>query len=202
MSSSVFMPGDVRPTTLSRESHIKTADAAAAGHVHGTQAVPKKATQPVSKAHKAYQTEKKRDQGQESSAKDLIPENPLVARRGQTVDEVLNLLRASGLPFIAVVDAEDTFQGVFTKEHFLEYAFEERQTRTALLKMPVDDFLIPARSSVDVGDDLVSIVRQFANNPSPWLPVFDLKKSQFFGLLTQKDLLTHLHKNRGLEVWI
>ena len=202
MSSSVFMPGDVRPTTLARESHIKPADASAAGHVHGTQAVPKQATPPISKAHKAYQTEKKRDKTDESTAEDLLPKNPVVARLGQSVEEVLSLLEIAGLSFVAVVDDQETFRGVFMKEHFLGYAFEEHKTKTALLKMKVENFLTPARTSVALNSDLVGLVRQFANAPEVWLPVFDLENTKFYGLLTQKDLLTHLHKNRGLDVWI
>ena len=202
MSSSVFMPGDVRPTTLARESHIKPADASAAGHVHGTQPVPQKATPPISKAHKAYQTEKKRDKADESTAEDLLPKNPVVARVGQSVDEVLSLLEMAGLSFVAVVDEQQTFRGVFMKEQFLQYAFEDHKTKAALLKMKVENFLTPARTSVDVGSDLVGLVRQFANAPEVWLPVFDLENTKFFGLLTQKDLLMHLHKNRGLDVWI
>ena len=88
------------------------------------------------------------------------------------------------------------------KEQFLQYAFEDHKTKAALLKMKVENFLTPARTSVDVGSDLVGLVRQFANAPEVWLPVFDLENTKFFGLLTQKDLLMHLHKNRGLDVWI
>ena len=56
--STVFLPGDVRSTAITRESNARPTESVAA-HVNGTQLVSPNAPKPVNKAHKAYKSEKK-----------------------------------------------------------------------------------------------------------------------------------------------
>ena len=64
--STVFLPGDVRSTAITRESNARPTESVAA-HVNGTQLVSPNAPKPVNKAHKAYKSEKERKKGDRSN---------------------------------------------------------------------------------------------------------------------------------------
>ena len=81
--STVFMPGDVRTTSIARESHARPATEASAAHVNGTQVISQNAPKPVTKAHKAYKTEKERKKGDKSKARDLLNKPAVVGLSGQ-----------------------------------------------------------------------------------------------------------------------
>ena len=200
--SPVFMPGDVRATTITRESHARPAAEANAAHVNGTQVITQNAPKPVTKAHKAYKTEKERKKGDKSKAKDLLTKTTVVGMSGKRVKEVLLLMKHHSLDFLAILDKENILKGVFERHQFLEYAYRTEQPKKQLEQEMVDNFLTVARTSVDTETDLIALVRQFATHPHGWLPIFDLEKSLFFGLLTQKDLVLFLDQNRNLELWI
>jgi len=202
MSSSLFIPGDVRPTTAPRESQAKPADVSAAAHANGAAPITSKGAKPVTKAHKAYKTEQKRDKDDDSQAKDLIPEDKITAGAQQTVEEVLKMMSTAGIPHVAVLDDAGLLKGVFSRAAFFEEAFNEGWEKSQLLQQPVENYVVPVRTSVTADADVVAIVRQFVNTPDPWLAVYELERSLFIGLLTHKDLLVHLAKQRRLEVWI
>ncbi len=200
--STVFMPGDVRTTSIARESHARPAAEASAAHVNGTQVISQNAPKPVTKAHKAYQTEKERKKGDKSKARDLLNKPAVVGLSGQRVHEILALMKHHSLDFLAILDKKSVLKGIFERHQFLEYAYRTEQPKKELEQEMVDNFLTVARTSVDTETDIVTLVRQFASQPHSWLPVFDLEKSLFFGLLSQKDLLLFLDQNRNLDIWI
>lgn len=200
--STVFLPGDARSPAVTRESHAKPAETAAAAQVNGALNITPNAPKPVSKAHKAYQTEKDREKDSKTKAKDLIKGKQVIGRADQTVSDILHLMKSHQMEFIAILDSDDVLKGVFEKSSFYEAAFKETYPQGELLQMQVSNFLTVARTSADMEADIITLVRQLATNPNPWLPLYELEKSRFYGLVTHHDLILFLDQSRSLDIWI
>jgi CBS-domain-containing membrane protein len=200
--STVLIPGDVRSTAINRESHIKPADAAPAANVNGTVQLTHNAPKPVNKAHKAYKTEKERDKGNKTKAKDVLKDKGVVGRSGARVGDILSLMKHHNLEYLAILSEDDILKGVFERAQFFENAFHTTHDGSELLQDMVDAHLTVARTSADTESDIVSLVRQCAGHPHPWLPLFELEKGSFYGLLTLKDLVLFLDQSRSLDIWI
>jgi CBS domain-containing protein len=125
-------------------------------------------------------------------AKAIMTTDVVAVTRDMDIYAAIQTMIAHNVTGLPVIDSERTLVGVVTEKDVLTllYNIEDRPGK-------VQDYMTPVVVAFDQEDSIVAIAESLGDNPFRRVPI--LKDGKLVGVVSRKDIVRHMKKQRARQ---
>lgn len=125
-------------------------------------------------------------------AKDIMKANVLSVTKDAPIRKAVEILAENSITGLPVVDIEMKLVGIISEKDVLRLLYNRSANEGY-----VEDYMTRCVISFDVEDDLVEICESLIENGFRRVPI--LSDSKLTGIISRRDLISHIEKHRHRE---